>query len=266
MFPTNDEMTRALRDIQQGFLRWQLWLLMGSQEIRQRYRRSWIGPFWLTLSMGVTVAALGLLYGGLFGRPLTNYLPYLAAGFVVWGLLSGLVVEGSRVFIGREGLIRQLGAPLSIYVFRTVWSNLLAFAHNLLIFVIVCVLFGKAPKLASLLFLPGVVLLLLNGVWLGLLFGVISARFRDVPQILASLVQVMFFMTPILWTADMLPERALLLDLNPFYHLLELVRAPMLGEVPTAATWLVVLLVTCGGWILALFFYARYRGRVAYWV
>ncbi len=261
-----DELGTAFEDLYRGLRSWQLWLLMGSQEIRQRYRRSRLGPFWLTLSMGVTVGALGLLYGGLFGRPLDDYLPYLAAGFIVWGLVSGVVIEGSRAFIGCEGLIRQLAAPLSIYVFRTVWGNFLVFVHNLVIFVLVSLWFGNAPTSAFLLFFPGVLVLLLNGVWLGLLFGVISARFRDVPQILASAVQVMFFMTPILWTPDMIPGRALLLDLNPFYHLLELVRAPMLGQVPARATWLAVLLITLVGWAAALLVYARYRRRIAYWV
>ena len=243
-----------------------LWLLMGSQEIRQRYRRSRIGPFWLTISLGVTVAALGLLYGTLFKRELSEYLPYLAAGFVVWGLLSGLILDSTKAFVNAGNLIRQLSAPLSIYVFRMVWSNLLIFMHNVLIYFVVALLFGKWPTVTWLLALPGIAMLLLNGVWLGLLFGLVSARFRDVPQIVASIVQVMFFVTPILWSADMLPSRALLLDLNPFYYLVEVVRAPLLGELPTAATWFVVLAITVVGWASALATYALYRWRVSYWI
>jgi ABC-2 type transport system permease protein/lipopolysaccharide transport system permease protein len=216
--------------------------------------------------MGVTVAALGFLYGGLFKRPLDKYLPYLAAGFVVWGLLSGLVLDGSRCFVGREGLIRQLAAPLSIYVFETLWMNLLIFSHNLVIFGIVSIIFQNEPNLAWLLFLPGILVVLINGVWIALFCGVISARFRDFPQVLASLVQVMFFVTPIIWNPDMLPGRALLLDLNPFYHLLEVVRAPMLGKSPSVDTWIAIALITVAGWTSALTVYSLYRRRLAYWV
>lgn len=256
----------AVNDIVGGLRRAPLWLVMGSQEIRQRYRRSRIGPFWITLSMGVTVAALGVLYGALFQQPLHDYLPYLASGFVVWGLIAGLITDGSKAFIDSEGLIRQLSAPLSIYVYRELWSNLLVFVHNLLVYVVVVLIFQNIPGPVVLLAIPGAAMLLLNGAWLGLLLGLISARFRDVPQILASIVQVMFFMTPILWKAEMLPERALLLEGNPLYHLLEIVRAPLLGSLPSADSWLFVTALMLSGWAVALLGYTVYRWRIAYWV
>jgi ABC-2 type transport system permease protein/lipopolysaccharide transport system permease protein len=256
----------AVADLVGGLRRAPLWLVMGSQEIRQRYRRSRIGPFWITLSMGVTVAALGVLYGALFQQPLHDYLPYLASGFVVWGLIAGLITDGSKAFIDSEGLIRQLSAPLSIYVYRELWSNLLVFVHNLLVYVVVVLIFQNIPGPVVLLAIPGAAMLLLNGAWLGLLLGLISARFRDVPQILASIVQVMFFMTPILWKAEMLPERALLLDGNPLYHLLEIVRAPLLGSLPSADSWLFVTALALSGWAVALLGYTVYRWRIAYWV
>jgi ABC-2 type transport system permease protein/lipopolysaccharide transport system permease protein len=256
----------AMDDIFNGTRRAPLWLAMGSQDVRQRYRRSRIGPFWITLSMGVTVGALGLLYGVLFRQPLHEYLPYLAAGFVVWGLIAGLITDGSKAFIESEGLIRQLAAPLSIYVYREVWGNLLIFLHNLLVYALVVLMFQSLPGPVVLLAIPGVAIVLLNGVWLGLLLGLVSARFRDVPQILASIVQVMFFITPILWKVDMLPGRAVLLEANPFYHLLELVRAPLLGSLPAVESWVFTGFLTAGGWAAALVAYSVWRWRIAYWV
>jgi ABC-2 type transport system permease protein/lipopolysaccharide transport system permease protein len=256
----------AMDDIFNGARRAPLWLVMGSQDVRQRYRRSRIGPFWITLSMGVTVAALGVLYGVLFQQPLHEYLPYLAAGFVVWGLIAGLITDGSKAFIESEGLIRQLAAPLSIYVYREVWGNLLIFLHNLVVYALVVLMFQSLPGPVVLLAIPGVVIVLLNGVWLGLLLGLVSARFRDVPQILASVVQVMFFITPILWKVDMLPGRALLLEANPFYHLLEVVRAPLLGSLPAVESWVFTGFLTAGGWAAALIAYSVWRWRIAYWV
>jgi ABC-2 type transport system permease protein/lipopolysaccharide transport system permease protein len=260
-FPTelnNANFRRAMLDLRLGAVRAPLWLLLGSQEIRQRYRRSRVGPFWITISMGVTVAALGLLYGGLFGRELHDYLPYLAAGFLVWGLVSSLILDGARAFISSEGLIQQLSAPLSLYVYRVAWSSLLIFLHNSVVFLGVALWFDRLPQWLWLLAIPGV--------WFGLLLGMVSARFRDVPQILASLVQVMFFITPILWSPDMLPGRALLLELNPFYYFVEMVRAPLLGELPSLNTWIAVTVITVLGWTAALVAYTLYRWRIAYWI
>jgi ABC-2 type transport system permease protein/lipopolysaccharide transport system permease protein len=239
---------------------------MGLHDVRQRYRRSVLGPFWITISMGVMVAALGLLYGRIFGIELHDYLPFLACGFVIWGMISGLILDGTRAFISSDSLMRQLSAPVSIYVYRSVWSNLITFAHNIWIFVLVAIWFQVSPGWSMLLAIPALFLLLFNGLWVGLLLGLLSARFRDIPLIIASIVQVMFFITPVIWKPSMLPGRALFLDLNPFYHLVEIVRAPLLGQAPNLGNWMAVLLITALGWGLTLFFYTAYRWRVAYWV
>lgn len=256
----------ALSDIIQGACSPYLWGRLGWQDIRQRYRRSKLGPFWLTISMGVLVGALGVLYSALFKVEIANYLPFIAAGFVVWGLISGLITDGCTAFIEAEGIIKQVRLPLSIHVYRAVWRNFVIFAHNVVIFIVVAILFSVRPGWAGLLMIPGLALLCLNGVWIGLLLGLLSARFRDVPQVVASAVQVAFFLTPVLWKPELLPDRALVLDMNPFFYLLEVVRAPLLGRVPEATTWLATLGVTMGGWVVMLIFYTGRRGRLAYWV
>jgi ABC-2 type transport system permease protein/lipopolysaccharide transport system permease protein len=239
---------------------------MGLHDVRQRYRRSVLGPFWITISMGVMVAALGLLYGRIFGLELADYLPHLSCGFVIWGLLSGLVLDGAKAFISSENLLRQLGAPLSIYVYRVVWTNLITIAHNVWIIAVVLLWFQVLPGWEVLWTLPALLLILFNGLWVGLLMGMLSARFRDIPMIVGSIVQVMFFITPVIWKPSMLPGRALFLDLNPFYHFLEIMRAPMLGSQPNLENWLAALLITIIGWCVTLVFYTAYRWRLAYWV
>ena len=257
---------KALSDIAEGWRRRELWEMMALQDIRQRYQRSVIGPFWITLSMGVMIGALGLLYGTIFNQDMHDYMPFLAAGFILWGLISGLIIEGTRVFTGVEGLIRQLPAPLSIYVYRLLWSNLITFAHNASIFVVVCLWYGLNPGWTVLLALPALLVLLLNGFWMALLLGLLSARFRDIPLVVASVVQVLFFITPIIWKPAMLPGRAWMLDLNPFHHLIEILRAPLLGQVPSFENWVAVIIVTFVGWAVAFWFFSVYRWRLAYWV
>ena len=256
----------AFADIVEGARAWHLWSMLGWQDIRQRYRRSKLGPFWLTISMGALVGGLGVLYAGLFKVEVADYLPFIAVGFIVWSLISGLIVEGCDAFIRAESIIKQVGLPLSVHVYRVVWRSAIIFAHNAVIYVVVAVIFSIQPGWTGLLALPGLALVCLNGVWLGLLFGLVSARFRDVPQIVASVVQIAFFLTPIIWKPELLPGRALVLDANPFYHFLELVRGPALGQAPEPVSWIAVLGITVCGWAATLAMYRAYRWRVAYWV
>jgi ABC-2 type transport system permease protein/lipopolysaccharide transport system permease protein len=261
-----EQLQKAWRDIVAGWQRRELWTTLGLHDVRQRYRRSTLGPFWITISMGVMVFALGLLYGQIFGQNLDEYLPFLAAGFVVWGLISTMILGGCNAFIAAEGMIRQLNAPVSIYAYREVWSALIAFAHNLVIILVVVWWFDVGVSWHALWILPALLILLINGFWIALFFGLLSARFRDVPLIIGSIVQVLFFLTPVIWRPEMLPDRALFLQLNPFYHMVEIVRAPMLGHAPAWENWFAVLLIAFFGWVITLFFYSAYRWRIAYWV
>lgn len=257
---------KALADIFNGFARRDLWGNMGWQEIRQRYRRSIVGPFWLTISMGIMVLALGTLYGIILDVEMTEYLPYLAAGFVIWGFVSGMIQDAVGAFIRGEGLIKQLPAPFSIHVYRSIWVNIIIFSHNIVIYFLVAIWFNKLPNLATLLVLPAILLLTLNGVWIGIMLGLLSARFRDIPQIVASLLQLMFFITPIFWTPSMVPGKTYILEFNPFYYLVEIVRSPLLGQIPDSNLVYGTIMITIIGWILALILYTPFRWRIPYWV
>ena len=257
---------QALRDLKEGAARYPLWATLAWLDIRQRYRRSAIGPFWITISMGAMIAGLGFLYAGLFRQRTASYLPFLAAGLVVWGLISALVLDSCATFIGAEGTIKQIKAPLSVYVYRVVWRNLIVFAHYVWIYAIVALACGVQVGGATLLAVPGMLILVLNGVWVALLLGLLCARFRDIPQLVVNLVQVVFFITPIMWSADQLSDLAVFADLNPFYHLIAIVREPLLGHAPAMAHWWTSLGITIAGFAVAFAFFARYRWRIAYWV
>ena len=122
-----------------------------------------------------------------------SYLPFLCLGFIVWGLISGIVTDGCVVFIGSEAFIKQISLPLSVYVYRLIWRNLIIFGHNMVVFVVVACIFSIWPGWSGLLLLPGLILICATGGWVCLLLGLISARFRDVPQLVASFIQVAFF-------------------------------------------------------------------------
>ena len=147
-----------------------------------------------------------------------------------------------------------------------VWRNFIILGHNAVIFLVVAVILRIPPDWSSLLAVPGLALLCINGIWTGLLLGLVSARFRDVPPIVESVLRILFFVTPVIWMPEFLPERIVLLDWNPFFHFLEVVRAPLLGELPALRSWLMVLAITVGGSLSTFFMYVRYRRRIAYWV
>jgi ABC-2 type transport system permease protein/lipopolysaccharide transport system permease protein len=256
----------ALADMIEGLKLWELWCSLGWHDIRQRYRRSIVGPFWLTLSMGIMVAGLAYLYAGLFGQDVESYLPYVATGIIVFTMISSLASDGSSVFIGAAPLILQLRAPLSIYVYQMLWRNLLIFAHNISIYAIILMFVKIDLGWNFFLAFIGLFLVMLNGLWAGLILGGLSARFRDVPLIVNSVMQVAFFLTPIFWTPGSLPNRELFVHLNPFYYLIEVIRLPLLGKTPPLSIWLVVIGFNCVGALVATLFYARYRSRIAYWV
>ncbi|MFE0022890.1 ABC transporter permease [Amycolatopsis sp. NPDC059021] len=299
--PVSDSKTfkRAFADIKAGFRARELWGHLGWQDIKQRYRRSVIGPFWITISQAVIALGLGLLYSQLFHLSVAVFLPYLSTGFIIWGFISGCLAEGMETFISNEGLIKQLPAPLSVYALRTVWRQTLLLAHNLIVYVIVVAIFFATldnpyslgtqhgacdathlchPGLSWNIFLaiPGFLLLALNAGWVTLLLGIASTRFRDIPQVINSLIQLMFYGTPIVWPVDQLLAGGTreglskvvlpIIQANPLYHFMQVVRAPLLGQSFTVGNWIVVGSITIVGWALALVAMRNYRARVSYWV
>lgn len=260
------DVAQARDDLVEGLRRWRLWSRLGWHDIRKRYRRSVLGPFWLTLSMAVMVASLGLIYGTLFRLDLTGYLPFLAVGLATWTLVSSFLNEGCISFIELEPLIKNVRTPMSVHVLRVLWRNLIIYGHNIVIFVAVALVFGVWPGATALLALGGLALLLINAGWIMLLFGMVCTRFRDVPPIIASVVQLLFFVTPVMWKPELLGDRRYLMVLNPFHHLIEVIRAPLLGQVPGWESWAASGLLAVTGWVFAFACFARFRKRIAYWL
>lgn len=242
--------------------------MLGWQDVRQRYRRSALGPFWLTISMGVMIGTIGIVFGKIFKSPMQEFLPFLAIGMILWNFVSAVVMEGCAGFISAEGIIKQLPLPMFVHILRMMWRNLLILAHNIVIFPLVLIAVGKPLDWVALASIPGLLVAVANLTWMALLLAILCARYRDLPQIVASLLQVVFYLTPIMWMPHLIPERAgiYLLNANPIFHLLEIVRAPLLGQLPSATNWTVALVMAAAGWLFALVIYGRYKRRIAYWL
>ena len=265
----NNYFLNGLKDVCASFSRSALIGTLGWQDVRQRYRRSALGPFWLTISMAIMIASIGVIFGKIFKSPVEEFFPFVTLGLILWGFISTVITDGCLGFVSAEGIIKQLAIPLPVHILRMMWRNVIIFAHNLVIFPIVLLLFQKTLGLEALFGILGFAILLANLFWISLLLGILCTRYRDIPQIVNSVIQVFFYLTPIMWLPSMFSDKTegvILLTLNPFYHFIEIVRAPLIGDMPTALNWI----ISCGfvvvGWLVTLCVYGKYRARIAYWL
>ncbi|HEX7928999.1 MAG TPA: ABC transporter permease, partial [bacterium] len=220
----------------------------------------------LTISMGITVGSIGVIYSVLLKQHLDDYLPYVALGFIQWGFIAGVMNDGCQSFVTAEAIIKQTRLPLTIHVFRVFYRQVIISAHNFAIYVLVLAVFQIWPSWMLLWAIPALVIWAVNALWMILLLGILCARFRDIPPIVTSIVQLMFLCTPVIWKAESMGKRALLAHGNPAFHFMEILRAPLLGQAPPEVSWYVVLAITVLGWAVAFELFRRYRWRIAYWV
>ena len=259
----------AMNDIKDGLKKWRTWALLAYYDIKVRYLRSILGPFWITLSMAITLYSMGYLYAHLFHVNLQFYYPYIVASMLTWTFMSTVLLELTDVFTVYQGLIKEIKLPYTLHIHRVITRNLIIFLHNFIVLIPIYIIFYDTAKINwnLLLTIPGLLVLYLNAFIYGIILGIIGTRFRDVSQIIKSLIQVIFFLTPIMWSPSILPEsKRILVNLNPFYALLELVRAPLLGTVPTFYNLIIALFITLIGAFVCLKIFIPYRARIIYWV
>lgn len=269
IFPKRDPKKLAWQDIKLGLQKWHIWFALAYQDIKLRYRRSVLGPFWITLSMAITAYTMGFLYGHLFHTDMQTYFPFLVAGMLAWALLSTLITDLIDTFSANENMLKQIKLPYSLYINRVIMRNFIVFFHNLVVIIPVIAIFHQVAKVNfnTLLLIPGLLILYINGMTYGLILSIVGARYRDVSQIVKSLVQVVFFVTPIMWRPDALPaNKQLFVLLNPFYAFVQLIRAPLLGKAPNIHELEMVLAVTLLGILICSKMFSKYRARIIYWI
>jgi homopolymeric O-antigen transport system permease protein len=266
--PVTDGFVSAVRaELFAGLLAWPIWVMLGWDDIRQRYRRSLLGPFWITLSMAVFIFVLGIIYSRLFHTDIKVYLPFLAVGFIVWGFLASSANESCLAFQEGHQIIKQIKLPYSVYVLRIIWRNFIVFFHTIIIFLPIAVFFKLSPSLTTMLLaLPGLCLIVLNVFWVGIVLAIVSTRYRDIQPIVVTTIQLAMFATPIMWQADSLGEATIVAEVNPIYHLIELVRAPMLGTPPELLSWLVAGALAAAGWLSAACLLVAKARRIVFWL
>ncbi|HTW52974.1 MAG TPA: ABC transporter permease [Stellaceae bacterium] len=260
-------LTRALADFVEACSLFWFWTRLAHQDMRMRYRGSVIGPFWQTLTTGIMIGSMGVIYAKLFHTEMKEYLPMLACGLISWQLVAGLITESCGAFDAVRGIIQQVRLPFFLHAFRLVYRNILLFLHSFVIIPIVLFIFPhpiEPMRLVEL--IPAMVLIAVNGVATSIILGMICARFRDVPLIVANIVQVTFFLTPIVFTPSALGDKVWLAYGNPLFAAVDVMRAPLLGQPTAPYSWAMLLFTTVLSSGISFLFFVRFRGRIAYWV
>lgn len=256
----------AIEDLAGGFARWRLAWALARGDITHRYRGSILGPLWLTLSTAVMLGALGFLYAKLFRMDVTDYLPWLTVSLIVWNVLSQVVTDATGSLTGAEGVIRQMPLPYSVHALRVVMRNTLVAAHNLPLIAVVFAIYGVAPTWYALLAIPGFVLMAVGGFAAAIFLGMACARFRDIPPIIGSVMQIAFFVSAVIWKPEMVGHWQPFLPLNPVFAVMEAVRAPIMGSSGGIVVWIAAIAWTSVMVAAAWAFFVRFRGRIAFWV
>ncbi len=257
----------AWRDVREAATLWRLCWTLAWLDIKLRYRGSVLGPFWLTLSTAVMVGAMGWIYAALFKMNLHQYLPFLALSLVLWNFIAAVVGDSCAAYTLSESMIRSVRMPYSLYGARIVLRNVLVLAHNFVVILAVFALLAAWPGADCVFALPAFALWLLDAAALAVLLGALCARFRDIPPIVGSVLQMAFFVTPVIWKPELVgASKQWLLPFNPCYALLEIVREPLLGSVPSATVYLSAMLYSLALWTVTWLLFARVRGRIAFWV
>ncbi len=257
----------AAHDVTEALRLWRLALRLGWLDIRMRYRGSVLGPFWLTLSTAVMVLALGILYSALFHMDVHDFLPFLALSLVLWNAgIAGIVTDACTCFLEAETTIRSMRMPFFLYPCRIVVRNLLALAHNVIVIIAVFAFYAVWPGWHALLAIPAILLWVIDGLAAGLLLGAFCARFRDIPPIVASVMQIAFFLSAIIWKPEQIGAAAAWLPFNPFFSLLDIARVPLLGGVAPLGVWAGALAYSLALCAVAWLLFARVRGRLAFWL
>ncbi|MBS0506257.1 MAG: ABC transporter permease [Proteobacteria bacterium] len=255
------------KDLVESLRNWRFWVFLGWNDIAKQYRRSFVGPLWIVFNSAFFIVAFGLIGAQLFKLSVADYLPFFCAGHIFFGFISALINEGCMAYIQADAFLKQMPYPKLTFVFRLVWRNMIMLAHNLAVLVAVLLWSGYFIHVRWFHFLVAMLLTLICACAVVAILGALAARFRDIPMAVASVMQISFFVTPVMWRPDQLTERArILVHLNPLAAFLEILRAPLLGATAASSAWTHAFIATVLALAIFCVLYLRARRRIIYWL
>lgn len=263
---TSSRLQVAWSDWCSGTRNVELWWTLACFDTVLRYRRSILGPLWITISMALLLIGMGPLYSTLFHAPLGRFFPHLTLGIIFWTFFTSTINDGCNVFITAARYLKQADFPASIFVWRSLARNLVQLAHHAVLYLPVALWAGIQWSPQMLLFIPGMTLVVINLHAITISLGILCARFRDVAQIVTSVLQLLMFLTPVFWMPDTLSGRTRFILYNPLAQMLDVVRLPLLNNSPAAGTWWFLVCFSIVNVTIAAILYAQQRRHLAFWI
>lgn len=242
-----------------------VWLMLALDDLKMRYKRSVIGPFWIVIHAAVQISAIAFVFSNLFGVELEIFLPFLASGIIIWQFIAAVMTEAPQVFLEAQGLIISYNLPYQTYLKRFVTRHMIVLFHNLLIFLAVCLFYPQSLNFYTLNVFPGFLIIILNAYFVAMLFAIIGTRYRDFGQAINALTLVTFMVTPVFWDKGLLKTETWIALINPFFHFIEIVRNPLLGKPIEPLSWAVTLGITAFMHLISRYVFKRYARRITYW-
>ncbi len=255
-------------DVYRGIKNIKMAVWLAKEDLRGRYTRTALGPWWNVLSSAIFVMAMAVTFGALFRQPIKDFLPYVAASVGCWNMINSTLCDAPLALIRGSGIITAYPLPLSTQVFRIVVDKFVLLSHFLLIYaLLVIVLRHPVDLLALSLFIPAMLIYATAAVGATLMLSVLGARFRDIAPAIASIMVLFFLVTPVFWQKEALSGKAhWITTFNPFFHLIEVGRSPLLGRFASWEHWAVSIGIAVALLISGLITFAAMRRRIFYWL
>jgi lipopolysaccharide transport system permease protein len=255
----------VIEDLKLSIINYRYCLSLGIQDIKQRYARSPIGALWFAINSAIWILTIGFIFSHLFKTSLTNFLPYFAVGYLIWNFISTCITEGSQTFIANKELILNLNLPLSTYILRVIVRNTIIFFHNIIILPLLFIYLSVPVNYNILWVLPAFLLIVINLLWIILVCAIINTRYRDFYQVLTNLMQIFFYLTPILWYPSLVDNNPVIL-INPFLHLINIIREPILGNFPSTLSFFFCFFLAFFGFMIAFIVFKKAILKIQYWL
>ncbi len=253
-------------DIKPGIVDFHRWTSLALRDLKTAYRRSYLGIVWISLSTIITLLALAFVYSYLFPVTLSEYLPFLGVSYVTWGYISMSLTSSCHVFTGKQTYIRQQPLPLTVFILSRISVNTFIYLNNLAIALLCVLLIGDGFSWTMLILPASILIMTVTTFAMSMLLGVMTCRYRDVGQVISSLTLLAFFVTPVLWKPEFLSGRAVIANANPFYHYIELIRAPIIDHTIPYTSLLITLCLTSVFVVIGYLVISRKRNVIPFWV
>jgi ABC-2 type transport system permease protein len=238
-------------------------------EIISRYRRSRLGILWALVPAALYTFGIGFFFATLQGYAVLEFVPHLGLGYLVFRLITSTLNDATTACAANSSYILDGRVRLTDYVLKVMARALFYFAVGVPVIVVALALSPSFKLIGLLTFLPSILVVLLNVAWMGVLVAVVGARLPDVSQFIGSALMFGFLFTPIIWRAELVPAdtlRGSIARANPLFHMVEVVRAPLLGEPLEILTFIYLAVFLVVGWATAAIVYRRYAKFVPIWI